>query len=56
LEDLWRSLKRVVAANRAYATVDEPAERPLTYLDSVSADDRLRLAGLHSSKFDWLPT
>ncbi len=56
LEDLWRSLKRVVAANRAYATVEEPAERPLAYLDSVSADDRLRLASLHSSKFDWLPT
>ncbi len=56
LEDLWRSLKRVVAANRAYASVDKLAERALGYLDSLSVDDRLRLAGLQSSKFDWLPT
>lgn len=56
LEDLWRSLKGVVAANRAYESMGELAERGLGYLDSLSGDDMLRLSGLTSSKFDWLPT
>lgn len=29
LEDLWRGLKRTVAANRCYASLDELAARPL---------------------------
>jgi transposase len=56
LEDLWRSLKAVVAANRAYESVDELAERAMDYLDGFSEDDVLRLSGLLSSKFNWLPT
>jgi transposase len=56
LEDLWRSLKAVVAANRVYESVDELAERAVDYLDGLSADDVLRLSGLYSSKFNWLPT
>jgi transposase len=56
LEDLWRSLKAVVAANRAYESVDELAERAVDYLDELSEDDVLRLSGLLSSKFNWLPT
>jgi len=56
LEDLWRSLKGVVAANRAYEAMDDLAERALGYLDSLAPDDVLRLSGLQSSKFDWLPT
>jgi transposase len=56
LEDLWRSLKAVVAANRVYGSVDELAERAVEYLDGLSAEDVLRLSGLRSSKFDWLPT
>ena len=56
LEDLWRSLKGVVAANRAYESMGELAERGLGYLDSLSRDDVRRLWGLTSSKFDWLPT
>jgi transposase len=56
LEDLWRSLKGVVAANRVYESVDELAERAVNYLDELSAEDVLRLSGLRSSKFDWLPT
>ena len=56
LEDLWRSLKAVVAANRAYGSVDEQAERAVGYLDGLSDEDVLRLSGLLSSKFDWLPT
>lgn len=55
-EDLWRQLKAVVAANRAYAAVTELAERAVAWLDAISPDDRLRRAGVTSSKFDWLPT
>jgi transposase len=56
LEDLWRSLKGVVAANRVYDSMDRLAERAVGYLDSLSADDVRRLSGLTSSKFNWLPT
>jgi transposase len=57
LEDLWRSLKAVVAANRAYDdSVEELAERAVDYLDGLTEDDVLRLSGLLSSKFNWLPT
>jgi transposase len=55
-EDLWRRLKAVVAANRAYPSVDELAARTTAWLDSLSPADVLRYAGLRSSKFDWLPT
>lgn len=55
-EDLWRGLKAEVAANRAYPTVDELAERAVAWLDGLTPDDRLRRCGLRSSKFDWLPT
>jgi transposase len=56
LEDLWRSLKAVVAANRVDESVDELAGRAVEYLDGLTEDDVLRLLGLLSSKFDWLPT
>ena len=55
-EDLWRQLKTVVAANRAYPSMDELAERALARLDGLPAADILRRTGLRSSKFDWLPT
>ena len=55
-EDVWREMKRVVAANRAYADVDELAQRGVAWLDDRSPDALLRIAGLQSSKFDWLPT
>ena len=55
-EDVWREMKRVVAANRAYADVDELAARAVAWLDDHSPTDLLRIAGLQSSKFDWLPT
>lgn len=55
-EDLWRHLKRVVAANRVYPTLDELADRAVGWLDDLSAEAALRLAGLRSSKFDWLGT
>ncbi len=50
LADLWRSLKRVVAANRAYATVDELAERALDYLDRLSSGERVRLVLFSGAK------
>ena len=55
-EDLWRHLKRLIAANRVYPTVDERAERAVAWLSGLSADQTFRLAGLRSSKFSWLPT
>jgi transposase len=55
-EDVWRGMKRVVAANRAYAAVDELAARAVTWLDDCAPAALLRIAGLQSSKFDWLPT
>jgi transposase len=55
-EDLWRRLKAVVAANRASASVDDLAARAAAWLTDLTASDVLRLAGVRSSKFDWLPT
>lgn len=56
LEDLWRRLKAVVAANRAYDTVDELAHRAIAWLDQLVPEDVLRYTGLTSSKFAWLLT
>lgn len=55
-EDLWRQLKAVVAANRAYADVSALAQRAVAWLDTIPRADRLRRAGVTSSKFNWLPT
>jgi transposase len=56
LEELWRGAKAVVAANRCYPSVDEAAARVAEWLDAMPPEERLRRAGLRSSKFDWLPT
>lgn len=56
LEELWRGTKAVVAANRCYPNIDEAAERAVAWLDAQAPEDRLRRAGLKSSKYDWLPT
>lgn len=55
-EDVWRQLKAVVAANRAYAAVTELAERAVAWLEAIAPNDLLRRAGITSSKFNWLPT
>lgn len=55
-EDIWRELKRVVAANRAYADVDEQATRAVAWLDDRSGMENLQTSGVLSSKFAWLPT
>ncbi len=56
LEELWRGLKAIVAANRCYPSLDELAARAVAWLDGMSNADRLRRCGFQSSKFDWLPT
>lgn len=56
LEDLWRRLKAVVAANRVYDTLDALAHQAISWLDAHLPDALLACCGLHSSKFDWLPT
>lgn len=55
-EDVWREMKRVVAANRAYGDGDELAMRAVAWLDGRSPAEALRIARLQSSKFDRLPT
>lgn len=55
-EDVWREMKRAVAANRAYADVDELAARAMAWLDDHTPERILHLSGMTSSKFDWLPT
>ncbi len=56
LEDLWRLLKAVVAANRVYATLEALAAHAVSWLDACLPDSLLTRCGLRSSKFDWLPT
>jgi transposase len=56
VEDLWRGLKRSIAANRAYASVDELAERSLAYFKALGPEGIRRSCGLLSGKFNWLPT
>jgi transposase len=56
LEDLWRLLKAVVAANRVYDTLDALADHALAWLDAHPPDSLLACCGLRSSKFEWLPT
>jgi len=56
LEDLWRGLKAIVAANRCYGSLEELVARALTWLDGMSDAERHRRCGLQSSKYQWLPT
>lgn len=56
LEELWRGLKQVVAANRCYPTLEESAARSLTWLTAMSDAERRRRCGLASSKYQWLST
>jgi transposase len=56
LEDLWRLLTAVIAANRVYDTLEALANHALAWLDACLPDSLLTRCGLRSSKFDWLPT
>lgn len=55
-EDLWRRTKAVVAANRAYATVEEQAERAVAWLAALTPEERRQQCGLLKPKFQWLST
>lgn len=55
-EDLWLHLKAEVAANRVFAEMDTLATHAVAWLDARTPTERLRLAGLDASKFQWLPT
>jgi len=54
--DLWRLSTAAIAANRIYETVQEQAERAVTWLASLSPFDRLLKSGLFGRKFQWLST
>lgn len=56
LEDLWRRLKAVVAANRVYDSLPALLQHALDWLDTHLPTALLVSSGLTSSKFDWLPT
>lgn len=56
LEELWRGLKAVVAANRCYASLEELAERAVDWLETMSDEDRRCRCSLQTSKYDWLST
>lgn len=55
-EDLWQHLKADVAANRVFTEMEALAAHALAWLEALAPTIRLRLAGLLSSKFLWLPT
>jgi len=55
-EALWRLAKAVVAATRAYAAVQEQAERALAWLSALTPFDRLLKSGLFGATFQWLST
>jgi transposase len=55
-EDLWLHLKAQVAANRVFDQLDGLAAHAASWLDALAPADRLRLAALRSSKFNWVPT
>jgi transposase len=53
LDQLWRELKRLVAANRQAESVDALAEQAANWVLSLPARVACRKAGLYSSRF-WL--
>lgn len=56
LEDLWRALKRVIAANRAYGSLDELVARAMHWLETMTNEQRRRTCALDSGKYSWLST
>jgi transposase len=56
VEELWRLLTAVVAANRVYDTLDTLARQAMAWRDAHLPDTLLTCCGLRSSKFEWLPT
>jgi hypothetical protein len=53
MDTLWGQSKDLLSANRQYADIDEQAARFVAYLESLSDQEALRLAGVLSGNF-WL--
>ncbi len=53
MDHLWRELKRLIAANRQYPSIDEEAEQAERWLLGLAAREALRKAGVLSDDF-WL--
>jgi transposase len=53
MDRLWGHGKDHMSANRQYDTIDDQAERFVSYLNSLSNQEALDLAGIHSKRF-WL--
>lgn len=56
IEDIWRLLKRTIAANRVYDSMQTLLDHALAWLKAGPPESLLTRSGLTSSKFDWLPT
>lgn len=54
MDHLWRPVKRLTAANRQYATVDQEMSLCMQYLLRLPPRKALKLAGILSKRF-WLP-
>jgi transposase len=53
MDQLWRELKRLIAANRQAASIDELAEQAAQWVLGLSKQEALRKAGILSPNF-WL--
>ena len=53
MDHLWKDLKRLIAANRQYATADESAEWAERWVYGLTPRQALRKAGVLSDRF-WL--
>jgi hypothetical protein len=53
MDTLWGQAKDVVCADKQYASLDEQTDRFMGYLESLSAQEALYTAGVHSEDF-WL--
>ena len=64
MDQLFKDLKRLIAGNRQYRTIDQEAEQAEDWLLGLSARQALRKAGVLSDNFwlkdflqnFWLPT
>jgi hypothetical protein len=53
VDHLWKELKRLIAANRQFKTIDEGAEYAERWLLDLTPQQALRKAGILSDNF-WL--
>ena len=53
MDQLWKELKRLIAANRQAASIDALAQQAADWILTLSTRDALRKAGILSPNF-WL--